>query len=115
MGYETSVAIRNNVAITATGWTDIGGSGVGSYQLPMACDSIVIINTSGVSILLATDPGNSASAVTLAAGSSWQLGLNSRGPTHGWPTTGCRFQPSLPACSLKSSSGPQTITLEFTL
>ena len=117
MAYETSVAIRNNVALNDSTWVDIGGSAGGAYAIPISCNLIVVINTSGVPIELATDPGNAASVVTIPAGASWALGIASWGVRLGGPPSGARFRSGLhdAAGSLKSTSGNVNGTLEFVL
>jgi hypothetical protein len=117
MGYEVNCAIRNNVAITSTGWTDVGGNGGGAYPLPISCNCIVVINSASSPILLATNPGNSNSTVEIPAGASWQLGVAMGEFKMGGPTMGSRFQSGSPnaACSLQSTSGSLNITLEFIL
>jgi hypothetical protein len=117
MPYELAVAIRNNVAITASTWTDIGGPAAGAFSIPISCNLIVVVNTASVPITLATDPGNSYSTVTIPPGASWALGNSAWSPVLGGPPSGCRFSPrsANAAGSLQSTSGNQTVTLEFVL
>ena len=113
--YEVTCAIRNNVAITETGWTDVGGTAAGAYPVPISCNCIVVINTGSAPVLLATDPGNTNSTVSIPAGASWGLGTTTWGPRLGGPNSAMRFSFGSPnaACSLKSTSGNQNLTLEF--
>jgi len=115
MAYEVTVAIRNNVAITAGAWTDIGGSAGGAYAIPISCNYITVINTAAVPVLLATDPGNANSSVSIPAGASWGLGNASWGIRLGGPASGCRYRVGShdAAGALKSTSGSINVTLEF--
>jgi hypothetical protein len=115
MAYEQTVAIRNNIAITSSGWTDLGGNAGGSYPLPISCNYIVIINTAAVPIVLATDPTNANSTVDIPAGASYGLGITSWGPPMLGTPSGCRFRlgTANAACSLQSTSGSINVTAEF--
>ena len=121
MSYESTIAIRNNVALTDSAWTDIGGSAVGAYAIPISCNQIIVINTGSVAISLATDPGNANSIVPIPPGASWALGVGSWGPRLGGPSSGARFRPNFAyysndaVCSLQSSSGSFDVTAEFVL
>jgi len=99
--YESRFAIRT-LAIVDTGFTDVKGLAV----LPINCNEVIVYNDTGTDILLRSDPSNSASEVTVAAGQYFPIGTPQK-------EGGFRFpQNCPPVCALKSTSGALTIIVE---
>lgn len=97
MLYETVVALRQ-IPINASTWTDIAGS----QYIPIACNLIIVYNSTGVTIYYRSDPANANSQITIAAGLNFEIGMGDRqirGPR--------RFQrdPNIAVGALLSASG----------
>lgn len=101
--YETSFAVRQ-LAITNSGFTDIQGAAV----LPIDCNYIEILNDSGQDVILATDPNNVASQITIHDGQMFSIGA-----ARGFDTKQCRFQAgdSNPIAAVKSASSSVNVII----
>ena len=107
MAYEQVWAIRS-LSISNAGFTDI----VGAAVLPIACNTIIIVNNSGQTVFLRSDPGNAASEVSILDGQQFEIG----GPTD-TATRGPRFPAGTanPAGSLKSATSAISVVVESVL
>jgi hypothetical protein len=104
VAYEQTNALRQ-LGINAATWTDV----VGLAVLPISCNQVLVFNNSAVNIFLRTDPGNANSQATIAPGQQYAIGSPGGGGARSFlfpQGTGN------PPCSLLSSSGSVTVTIE---
>jgi len=104
--YELANAIRS-LAINAASWTDVSYvNGV----LPIACNQVIVYNSSAVAIFLRTDPGNANSQITINPGQAFTIGVS--GANRGAYAFLFPQNTQNPPCALLSSSGNVNVTIE---